>query len=33
VERGFQQARKFSWERTARQVLETYLEAARRPKS
>ncbi|MBL8295857.1 MAG: glycosyltransferase family 4 protein [Bryobacterales bacterium] len=33
VERGFLQARKFSWDRTARQVLETYLEAARRPKS
>jgi glycosyltransferase involved in cell wall biosynthesis len=28
IERGSQQVRKFSWERTARLVLETYLEAA-----
>jgi glycosyltransferase involved in cell wall biosynthesis len=29
IERGYQQARKFSWERTARQVLDTYVEIAR----
>lgn len=32
VERGLLQARKFSWERTARQVLDTYLEVARSAK-
>ncbi|MBM3810796.1 MAG: glycosyltransferase family 4 protein [Acidimicrobiia bacterium] len=29
IERGYQQAGKFSWDRTAAQVLETYLEAVR----
>jgi len=33
VERGLHQARKFSWERTARQVLDTYLEVARSNKA
>jgi glycosyltransferase involved in cell wall biosynthesis len=31
VAAGYEQARRFSWERTASRVLETYLEAARRP--
>jgi len=29
VERGYEQAKKFSWDKTATQVLDTYLEAAR----
>ena len=29
VDKGLTQAHKFSWERTARQVLDTYLEVAR----
>ncbi|MFN7924948.1 MAG: glycosyltransferase family 1 protein [Bryobacteraceae bacterium] len=31
IERGYEQVRKFSWERTAHQVLETYREALSRP--
>jgi glycosyltransferase involved in cell wall biosynthesis len=30
IRRGFVQAARFSWERTAREVLEIYLEAAKR---
>lgn len=30
VERGYEQVNKFSWERTAREVLETYREAVAR---
>ncbi len=31
IERGFDQVRRFSWDRTARQVLDIYKEAAARP--